>query len=829
MFRNFRRLLLVGAITAVALAPAEPSHATPNGWSSSGDYATEELGDPWDFSNAADWDFQAQAESRNISNAAVSGGTLHFDAAPMGYVLIGSAHYGPDALQWGSSTWLRPIVASNYTSIVIRMKSSVPTGQPAGLDFYTCGATIPDCDHNIGFTTTNGWQTYNFTVGPAQGWTGNVYGLRITPGGTAAGSFEIDYIRVLRNGGSATPGVEPIPVVLDPDRIGGIDYAAAVRGNAWDFNGPDDVAAFENINNVSFSNGTMHACNTNNDPGIILPLSQPIDGNWYNKLSVRIFYEGGWSLANAPGGGMNARVLFKTAGNDSYQISQDIVVYPGWNDIDVDLATNPANAMLEEGTGGSGWAGQQITELRFDPHEDPGVRCFTLDDIKVSTVDIAAPRFAVKFRDDAQGTGAPSSGTTAEVFFDPNRGTFAGTKVGSGIAVQGGVNTFDYNGGLAPGFYWVWVRLTDGNGRQSSAYARAPLLVGAPAPLPAGSNTDVDSGVSGSAALVNLTMTQAQQAGYITADTCALVASVKNTKSNGNYTPGQDVANLGVIPLDNGHFCIYNNAPVHEIADVQGAFSGNGSLSFSEFAPPRFDTRKTAKPAAGGLTEVQTNAPAGTEAVLVNLTMTEAEAAGYITADRCSALNADKNADKQFSNGNYVVGQNVANLAVVRIDPDGKFCIFTKTRVNVIADIQGRFAPSGSMKFATSASNRVDTRAGAKPVGGSFTKIPAGLPRGTPYALVNLTMTQAAGGGYITADRDCDTVASVKDTKSNGNFVPGRDIANLSVVPLDSDGSFCIYTETSTHLIVDVQGSFSPSNSLGFEISGPNRQLDTRN
>ncbi|TML11507.1 MAG: hypothetical protein E6G39_13705 [Actinobacteria bacterium] len=593
MSRNSRRLLLVGAVLAVALSPALPSHATPNGWSSSGDYATEELGDPWDFSNSADWDFQAQAESANISNAVISNGTLKFDAAPQGYVLIGSAHYGPDALQWGSSTWLRPIVASNYSTIVIRMRSSLPTGQPAGLDFYTCGATIPSCDHNIGFTT-----------------------LRITPAGVNAGSFEIDYIRVLRSGGSATPVVEPIPVVLDPDRAGGTDYAAAVRGNAWDFNGPDDVAAFENINNVSFSNGTMHACNTNNDPGIVLPLSQPIDGNWYNRLSVRIFYEGGWSLANAPGGGMNARVLFKTAGSESYQISQDIVVYPGWNDIDVELATNPPNAMLEEGSTGPGWAGQQITELRFDPHEDPGVRCFTLDDIKVSTVDIAAPRFAVKFRDDALGTGAPSGGTTAEVFLDPNRGTFGGTRVASGIAVQGGINTFNFNGGVAPGFYWVWIRLTDGNNRQSSAYARAPLLVGAPAPIPGGTSTDVNSGVSGSAALVNLTMTQAQQAGYITADRCDSVLSLKNTKSNGNYTPGQDIPNLGVIPLDAGHFCIYNSAAVHEIADVQGAFSGNGNLSFSEFAPPRFDTRRTGKPGAGAITEVQTNAPGGTPPIV---------------------------------------------------------------------------------------------------------------------------------------------------------------------------------------------------------------------
>ena len=37
--------------------------------------------------------------------------------------------------------------------------------------------------------------------------------------------------------------------------------------------------------------------------------------NWYNRLYIRIFYEGGFSLADAPGGGMNARVLFRTAGD----------------------------------------------------------------------------------------------------------------------------------------------------------------------------------------------------------------------------------------------------------------------------------------------------------------------------------------------------------------------------------------------------------------------------------------------------------------------------------------------------------------------------------
>ena len=78
-----------------------------------------------------------------------------------------------------------------------------------------------------------------------------------------------------------------------------------VDGKPVETYGPDDVAAFANINSVTFSGGVMNACNTTNDPGFILPITEPIDGTWYNRLSVRIRYDGLFSLANAPGGGMN--------------------------------------------------------------------------------------------------------------------------------------------------------------------------------------------------------------------------------------------------------------------------------------------------------------------------------------------------------------------------------------------------------------------------------------------------------------------------------------------------------------------------------------------
>ena len=35
-------------------------------------------------------------------------------------------------------------------------------------------------------------------------------------------------------------------------------------------------------------------------------------------------------------------------------------------------------------------------------------------------------------------------------------------------------------------------------------------------------------------------------------------------------------------------------------------------------------------------------------------------------------------------------------------------------------------------------------------------------------------------------------------------------MSNLAVVPVDADGSFCIFNQTAVHLVVDLQGGFSP-------------------
>jgi hypothetical protein len=337
-------------------------------------------------------------------------------------------------------------------------------------------------------------------------------------------------------------------------------------------------------------------------------------------------------------------------------------------------------------------------------------------------------------------------------------------------------------------------------------------------------------------ALTNLTMTEIEDwwlrgSGYITAKPCGSLYDEEQSTSSGNFVESIDVANLAVIPLgSDGTFCIYHSNLIETVVDTQGYFSSTGTLAFTPLDPKRvLDTRQTVRPQNGSITRVETGLPVGTQSALVNLTMTGLSAYdfihGYITADKCSAIVVGP---QTKSNGNFNSGIDVSNLSVVSLDSDGSFCIYSEQAVDLVVDIQGSFSASGTTKLSSMSTQRVlDTRASDQPLANSITRVNTGAASGSRAALVNLTMTGATKFGYITADK-CSSLQSGPQSRSNGNFRPQADVSNLSVVPLDSDGSFCIYAEQGVDLIVDVQGIFSPTGTLRFTPTNPSRVMDTR-
>lgn len=278
----------------------------------------------------------------------------------------------------------------------------------------------------------------------------------------------------------------PAPAVIDPDSRGGFDYAT-LAGNAWDFNDAGDVYAVNNAASA-VANGLLYGNNAGplpNDPHVVLSQYGPFDGSRFHRLTLRMGHEGAFSLADAPGGGMNSRLVWTVPSAPTIaQVSDDLVVYPGWYTTTLDLATSPSNAVQEPGTPGqAGWAGQQIQSFRIDPNEDRGARQWYIDDVRLAEDDTGyGGTFDIRFMDlDWQ------SGTTATLRADTDRAGCDGAVVAQGVPVAAGVNTVRWTPRpLTAGTYWICLTLSDGR-TTSSSYATGPLqMTSRPSPYTAG-------------------------------------------------------------------------------------------------------------------------------------------------------------------------------------------------------------------------------------------------------------------------------------------------------------------------------------------------------
>jgi hypothetical protein len=76
------------------------------------------------------------------------------------------------------------------------------------------------------------------------------------------------------------------------------------------------------------------------------------------------------------------------------------------------------------------------------------------------------------------------------------------------------------------------------------------------------------------------------------------------------------------------------------------------------------------------------------------------------------------------------------------------------------------------------------------------------VPADATAAVLNITVTQAADDGYATI-YPCD---QPRPTASNLNYTAGQTIPNLVIAKLAADGTVCLYTDATVHLIADING-----------------------
>jgi Metallo-peptidase family M12B Reprolysin-like len=101
-----------------------------------------------------------------------------------------------------------------------------------------------------------------------------------------------------------------------------------------------------------------------------------------------------------------------------------------------------------------------------------------------------------------------------------------------------------------------------------------------------------------------------------------------------------------------------------------------------------------------------------------------------------------------------------------------------------------------------------------------------GISSDTRAAVVNVVAVRPSGNGYLSVTPCTDV--SVDERTSSLNYVAGSNIANSTIATLSDDGSICIYSSASTHVVLDVTGAIGPSGAAELSDTTVRRIVDTR-
>lgn len=262
---------------------------------------------------------------------------------------------------------------------------------------------------------------------------------------------------------------------------------------------------------------------------------------------------------------------------------------------------------------------------------------------------------------------------------------------------------------------------------------------------------------------------------------------------------------------------------------IAGTTADSTASRFTAIAPIRLvDTRigagTEASPIGVGCTlEVDPRVPAGSTAVVVNVTAVSPDVNGHLTAYPCGA-------DKPLASiVPIVAGRIVPGTAIVPLNAEGKFCVFSSVSTQLVIDLSGVYGPDAGDPFQPiAAQRRFDSRSGALVQGGAVTRVQIagsyGIPASATAVALTVHTSNAVADGFVTvwpcsADRPTTSVL---------NASRGVASTNHTQVGLDAGGGVCLYAQTSMHLTLDVSGWFGPTGTAAFHALMPYRLMDTR-
>jgi LPXTG-site transpeptidase (sortase) family protein len=263
---------------------------------------------------------------------------------------------------------------------------------------------------------------------------------------------------------------------------------------------------------------------------------------------------------------------------------------------------------------------------------------------------------------------------------------------------------------------------------------------------------------------------------------------------------------------------------------VASAFRGVSPLRVLDTRPTPVKADSYSPVLIAGLAGV----PDSATAVVLNVTVIDAEGEGYVTVFPWGDdLPNTSNVNIKRS------GQMVANLVTVRLGVEGKVGLYSSISANLLVDVFGYYSASGATtagRFIAQTPKRLlDTRGQATAREGGVVRLamPAGIPANTEGLVLNVTAVNSRlrtdGYGYWTAY----PAGEDRGTTSNINIsAPGQTIANQVIVKPSALG-VDFYSYAGGDLLVDLMGYYTGAGAAVsvdglFVPVSPTRLLDTR-
>jgi hypothetical protein len=316
----------------------------------------------------------------------------------------------------------------------------------------------------------------------------------------------------------------------------------------------------------------------------------------------------------------------------------------------------------------------------------------------------------------------------------------------------------------------------------------------------------------------------------------------------------------GVRALETGDIVVWGNETsgsssitLQLLDSPHGVASRPPAVSASKFVPVLPDRILDTRTGLGApMGKVSTNGqidlkvtgvggvpPSDVSAIVLNVTATQPDAPGYVSAFPTGGRPPlVSNLNIEWAN------QTAPNLVTVRVGAGGSITLFSLSATHLIVDVAGYYTPvesssDGRFVSALPPTRLLDTREG---LGAQLAKVPAGgqidlqilgvepIPAtGVAAVVLNLTATEATNAGFITVW----PTGSARPTVSNLNIEANETRPNLVVVPVGLNGKVSIYSLGGAHLVADVFGWFTDESAVTssgglFVPLNPTRILDTR-